>query len=86
MHHAKAKRCKHKFAGEAPINNLNATHQDAKENIMKKEDMIKRILRGLEYDFFMISTLELDKALEKEKRLLNEKTYSEVETLYYATV
>lgn len=53
---------------------------------MKKEDMIKRILRGLEYDFFTTSSLELDKALEKEKRLLNEKTYSEVETLYYATV
>lgn len=43
-------------------------------------------LRGHEYDFFMTSSLELDKALEKEKRLLKEKTYSEVETLYYATV
>jgi len=53
---------------------------------MKKEDMIRRILRGLEYDFFMISALELDKALEEERLLLNEKTYSEVETLYYATV
>ena len=86
MHHAKARRCKHKFAGKTPINNLNAAYQDAKENVMKKEDMIKRILRGLEYDFFMISSLERDKALEKEKQFLNEKTYSEVETLYYATV
>lgn len=75
-----------KFAGEAPINNLNAACQDAKENVMKKDDMIKRILRGLEYDFFKISSMELDKALEEERRLLNEKTYSEVETLYYATV
>ena len=86
MHHAKARRYKHKFAGKAPINNLSAAHRDAKENIMKKEDMIKRILRGLEYDFFTTSSLELDKELEREKRLLNEKTYSEVETLYYSTV
>jgi len=52
---------------------------------MKKEDMIKRILRGLEYDFFKISSVELYKALKDERQRLNEKTYSEVEELYYTT-
>lgn len=52
---------------------------------MKKEDMIKRILRSFEYDFFKISSQELDKALKDERQHLNEKTYSEVEALYYTT-
>lgn len=52
---------------------------------MKKEDMIRQILRGLESDFFKISRLELDKELRDEWQRLDEKTYSEVVELYYAT-
>lgn len=51
---------------------------------MKKEDMIRQILRDLESDFFKISRSELDKELNDEWRRLDEKTYSEVEELYYA--
>lgn len=52
---------------------------------MRKDDMIRQILRSIESDFFKISRLELDKELKDEWLRLNEKTYSEVEELYYAT-
>ncbi|BCB27012.1 hypothetical protein SKTS_18980 [Sulfurimicrobium lacus] len=52
---------------------------------MKKEDMIRQILRGLESDFFKISRPELDKELKDEWRRLDEKTYSEIAELYYTT-
>lgn len=74
-----------KFNGKGPIYYLIEAHLKAKESIMKKEDMIKRILRSFEYDFFKISSQELDKALKDERQHLNEKTYSEVEALYYTT-
>ena len=52
---------------------------------MKKEDMIRQILRGLESDFFKISRLELDKKLQDEWQRLDQKTYSEISELYYTT-
>jgi len=52
---------------------------------MKKEDMIRQILRCLESDFFKISRLELDKELQDEWQRLDQKTYSEVAELYYTT-
>ena len=51
---------------------------------MKKEEMMRRILRNLESDFFKISRSELDKELEDEWLRLSKITYSEVEELYYA--
>lgn len=53
---------------------------------MRKEDMILRILRRIECDFFKVNPVELDRTLKLEWLLLNEKTYTEVEELYYATV
>lgn len=50
---------------------------------MKKDDMIRKILRRLESDFFKVNRSEVDRELKAECRRLNEKTYSEVEKLYY---
>lgn len=52
---------------------------------MKKDDMIRQILRSIESDFFKANRQELDKELSDERQRLNDKTYSEVERLYYAT-
>lgn len=51
---------------------------------MRKEDMIRQILRSVESDFFKISRVELDRELKNVWQRLDEKTYSEVEELYYA--
>ena len=52
---------------------------------MRKEDMILRILRRIESDFFKVNPLVLDRELKVEWLRLNEKTYSEVEELYYTS-
>lgn len=51
---------------------------------MKKEEMIKQILRSLESDFFKIKRCERNTALKTEWQRLNLKTYSEIELLYYS--
>lgn len=74
------------FAVDRPINESrhSVPENGSKGNIMKKEEMMRRILRNIESDFFKISRDELDKALEDEWAHLSEITYSEVEELYYA--
>lgn len=51
---------------------------------MKKEDMIRQILRNIEHDFFRGDRRDFDRQLSEEWRRLDEKSYSEVEELYYA--
>jgi hypothetical protein len=74
------------FAGFRPINESGTEFREteARRAIMKKEEMMRRILRNIESDFFKISRDELDKTLEDEWAHLSEITYSEVEELYYA--
>lgn len=53
---------------------------------MKKEDMMRRILRSIESDFFKASRSELDVTLKAEWQRLSQQTYSEIELLYYSIV
>ncbi|MBZ0105065.1 MAG: hypothetical protein K8H84_05500 [Sulfuricella denitrificans] len=51
---------------------------------MKKEEMIRRILRHIESDQFKIKRLEMESKLKAELMRLNTQTYSEVEAIYYS--